>query len=331
MFKKPWKKNLLIIPPHILDKAHALETGECVVACLRSISIADIQEGLYAHLGITWSDEQGPQFPEQIVPPREAGRYSTYNRDGRVITHKDLPKIDKSWSFDTPNYGDSSKGYHEVTFTKPVYQRDFDPPKLLAICIEAVGKDFQSEVYHFKFVVDEVLDQTTPDFEKQLLFNLNLLQENVGNHDVFGSTTSREEYLNTLYVNWEILPPGEREEIFERILGRPSRHSTEIRQQLKDRYEFLLFLKPTNFIKGTSGFRNYFGALFADDLVVFENLEYGNAIYVMYEDWQELSQKSRTELLSSSHDFDRVLHTTKWKARLRDIVVEQKRNRGIID
>ena len=47
-------------------------------------------------------------------------------------------------------------------------------------------------------------------------------------------------------------------------------------------------------IKGTNSFSSYIGALYADDLVVFENMNYGNALYVLYDDWQDVSKRSRT-------------------------------------
>jgi hypothetical protein len=63
------------------------------------------------------------------------------------------------------------------------------------------------------------------------------------------------------------------------------------------------------FIHGRSGFRRYFGAKFADHLVVFENIEHGNTAYVMFERWETLSQKTRLQLLAGPADgFVRVIH-----------------------
>lgn len=77
-------------------------------------------------------------------------------------------------------------------------------------------------------------------------------------------------------------------------------------------------------VETTNEFRRYFGAQFAHDLVAFENIEYGNAIYVMFDDWEELSKKSRTELLSSRiHNFKRIPHTITWKRRLRQLIMEE--------
>lgn len=76
-------------------------------------------------------------------------------------------------------------------------------------------------------------------------------------------------------------------------------------------------LKPLRWVIGSDGFGGYFGALFADDVVAFENASYGNAIYVMGIEWQQNSQMSRVELLNSADaDFTRIPHTKNWMIRL---------------
>lgn len=86
-------------------------------------------------------------------------------------------------------------------------------------------------------------------------------------------------------------------------------------------------LGPRNFVAGTSGFSRYFGAQFADDLVVFENVSYGNAAYVMFDEWERLSQLSRVELLASDEHFVRVPHANSWERRLRELIDDELRKR----
>ena len=62
------------------------------------------------------------------------------------------------------------------------------------------------------------LNQTIPSFQDDLLFNLNLLQENTGNNGVYSEDADINEYLRSLYVSWEILPPGEIDQNIARIL-----------------------------------------------------------------------------------------------------------------
>jgi hypothetical protein len=196
-------------------------------------------------------------------------------------------------------------------------------PKYLELKIELVGVDDKNN-HVFKFTVDEILDKSSPNFHEDLFFNLNLLQENTGNHNVFAANANMNEYLQSLYVSWEILPPGEIEQNITRILTGIKSNNPKLRQKIADRFKFLSSLKPRNFVQGTSRFQRYFGAQFADDLVVFENVEYGNAIYVLFQNWEELSKISRVDLLSSSsYEFIRVRHTKTWKLKLKRVIQDE--------
>ena len=128
-------------------------------------------------------------------------------------------------------------------------------------------------------------------------------------------------YLETLHVEWDILPPGSVDEVLTRLFrGRVP--SAEERDTVKERYEFFTSLNPQKLVYGNSGFQRYFGAMVRPDLVVFENVKYGNAIYIMFGSWGELSKKSRVELLSGrcGNGFERVVHTSSWKERVKSLV-----------
>jgi hypothetical protein len=323
---QPWKKNLIKIPDSIKERVSKLGTSNMVVACSLKIKTEDILNGVYQHLNIRIVDGK-LECPARILPSPDSGRYSKYNLYGHEVVHRDEPMLSKTYSVESPNYGDWDKGSHEVSWSRDVYRRGFLSPKYLEIIIEFLGIDNKNN-HVFKFTVDDVLNINLPNYWDNLLFDLNLLQENVGNHGVFPTDADINDYLKSLYVNWEILPPGEIEENITRILTGVKSTDPKLRQRITDRYKFLLALKPQNIIQGTSRFQRYFGAKFADDLVVFENVEYGNAIYVMFENWEELSQRSRTELLSSdTQNFIRVRHTKTWKLVLRAIVNKELRKR----
>lgn len=324
-FNIQWKQNLRKIPDGILSKLKGLKPDNLVVACVKKISAADISGGKYSHLNISLEADK-PLFPSMVVPHVEVGKYSRTNVEGKEIVRKDLPMISKDFTWEVPDYGDWSLGSHDITISRDVYIRDFIAPKELALTIELIGEEIRAtgNLFVFKFSIDEDLNRTVTGFEESLLFNLNLLQENVGNIDVFASDAKLSDYLTTVYVDWEILPPGEGA-INKIVSGLPPR-SPEIREKLIARYKLLSKLNPISYISGTSGFRRYFGAQFTEKLVVFENLEYGNAIYVMFEDWESLSKLSRLELLSSHRQgFERIIHRSGWEEILIKIIKEKKR------
>ena len=136
----------------------------------------------------------------------------------------------------------------------------------------------------------------------------------------------RDRICKHISVYWEILPPGERTETLARILSKFRAPSEAVKKKLLERYAFLEKLKPVAYISGTSGFQRYFGAKFGDNLVVFENIEYGNAVYIMFEKWEELSKLSRIELLRSrrSAGFQRVVHPAGWQDIVASVVNDNR-------
>jgi len=317
------KKNLRKIPSDIYSKLKTFPSQDVIAGCIQAFSAEDLKSGVLNHLSIKLT-EDGLSAPSQIMPPANCGKYSDRNINGNEIIRKDLPKETHIRSIEVPNWGDRWKGTHDVEWSYEKYQREHISPTLSQILIECPNIEPNQEKYVIKFEVDDVLNRDDPDFENKLLTLLNLLQENIGTCGVEASGTSFNDYLKTLRVSWEILPPGTREEVFER-LGKGRKLSKECCELISERYDFLMSLKPSKLIYGTSGLQRYFGAHLADDLIVFENIEYGNAIYIMFDDWKELSQRTRLELMSGRHgkNFERIVHVRGWKKQAREIIADR--------
>ena len=318
------KRNLRKIPSEILAKLRTLDTKEIFAGCVVKFKTESLKAGTLKHLGVEISST-GLQLPESALPPATQGKYSASNVEGVEIIRKDLPIETHYHSAETPNWGDSSYGTHTVDLPHRQYPRDFQPPREIEISMSC--KDCRPGLpgYIIAFKVNEVLDKTAKLFRDRLFENLNLLQENVGACGIEPADMAITDYAKSLNVSWEILPPGTREEAIERIFhGRTA--SPQEREVTGERYDFFMSLKPRRLVFGTSGFRRYFGALLEDDLVVFENIQYGNAIYVLFDNWEELSKRTRIELLSGKYgtDFNRVIHRHGWKGEVR-VIVQAKR------
>ncbi|MDA9930408.1 hypothetical protein N9E91_04115 [Alphaproteobacteria bacterium] len=175
-----------------------------------------------------------------------------------------------------------------------------------------------------------MLDVKSSSFEEDLLININLLQENTGVHGVFPENTSDSDYLQSIEVHWEILPVGvdDDENNLIKIIGRRKVAIDE--QEIRNRYDTIKALEPRNFIKGRSGFQRYFGAQFEDNLVAFENITYGNALYVMFEDWEALSKRSRVDLIkSNAGGYVRIIHRTGWKRSLANVINQYREENAL--
>jgi hypothetical protein len=319
--KPNWQKNFRKTPDSIVKKAARIAAPQIVVAAVKKIAASELRAGVYRHLKMTHAGE-APQFPERLMPHPMNGKFSMWNAQGREVIRRDLPMITKAFSVEAPNFGDWSKGSHDVYWDRDVYQRDFVPPSEAELSIALLRTEpSEDSTLVFRFRVEQVLDKRSEDFSEELFSKVNLLQENVGAVDVFASEAETAEYLKTISVQWEILPPGERTETLNRVLSKFRNPSEELKQKLLARYALLEKLKPVAYISGTSGFQRYFGAYFKDDLVVFENLEYGNAIYVMFENWEGLSKLSRTDLLRNRYrGFERIVHRAGWEQVLVDLL-----------
>lgn len=314
------KKNIKKIPENLIRKIQTFTSDNLRVECVLRVSKDAIRNGEFATKGISLTDNN-LRIEEGILPNSRFGRFSRKNINGYVIIYRDRPKVSKSWDIEVPNFGDWAKGSHIITFTREVYQRKYVSPRFNTIKIEVLNEEIGRDAYIIKFSVEEVLNRLDPNFLEDLFFNLNLLQEFIGSIDVYEATTSKDDYLRTLFVDWEIFPIEETDRTIELIIGRsPSLTRREI-NEIRERIELFKSLGAVRFISGTSGFARYYGAKFKEDLVVFENDKYGNASYIMFTDWEELSKRSRYDLLTSKDsDFIRVIHNRNWENKLTAII-----------
>ncbi|MEH2551635.1 hypothetical protein V1283_008280 [Bradyrhizobium sp. AZCC 2262] len=319
------KKNIRKVPQDTLNRIHSFELDDIVVACVKRLKHDELPR--YASLGVKLVDGS-LTLPKPFVPKPSAGSYSKANIEGKDILLKHLPKVTRTDTWETPNWGDWSKGSHTHSTTRLVYQRDFLPPKEVELSIELL-ETLPNDEYVLKFAVDQVLSKRSSSFDADLLYNLNILQENVGAADVFPSAATLAEYMATVRVDWEILPPGTIDEVVKRILLGKRRITEDQKKTMEERLKVMARYKPAAYIAGTSGFLRYFGAKFEDDFVAFENLAYGNALYVMFEGWETLSRRSRVDLLRGPRDgFERIEHRDGWAQQLSALLKRHRKNKS---
>lgn len=314
------KKNIRKIPDAIHHKLRKIDQDEIVACFSLKVDKDMILAGELRHLGITF-EASGLVYPKEHLPEATRGRFSRWNIMGREIKRRDLPKEIFYTSIDVPNWGDYSKGTHTVNLPRERYPVDYSPPRHITLLMELLNEDTVNGIYLFRVIASEVLSKNATDFHEWLFFVLNLLQENLGGFDVMPSGLTKEDYLKTHVIGWEILPPGNRKLFVNRLFAGLT-ETIQARLVVEERYDFLESLGAKEMVFGTSGLQRYFGAKLDDNLVVFENLEYGNAMYIMYEDWESLSQKSRVDLLTGrfGENFDRVIHSGEWQDKVRNLI-----------
>lgn len=327
----PWKRNVRNVPTPVQEALVDMIDDLFVVAATKKVSRSDIAEGLYAHLGLRI--EAGEIISEgPTQPPADAGKWSERNACGWDRKRADWPMVTKTYVFETPNFGDAATyGTHMHLWEREVYQHQVFEPQGMTV-EAAVLEDQGGDYVAVKFTLSPVLNRRQAEADLMLLWALNLLQENAGVTGVFKTDATHQQYISTITLDWQVFPPGTVEEVLQRLASHPANpnNAADFDEHVKDRVNLFNRFNPTAFIRGQGGFGSYFGAQFADDLVVFENLKYGNAVYVLYDDWNEASKRSRLELLRDQDaKFDRVVHTSDWKDRLSALLKEKLNERGL--
>ncbi|MGI4879193.1 MAG: hypothetical protein ACRYG4_17095 [Janthinobacterium lividum] len=326
----PWKSNYLSIPVSVSNALQSIAGNVVAVAAIKKVSMSDIENGQYLHLGL--HIKNGEVFTSgAVMPPVDAGKWSERNAFSWDRKRQDWPMVQKTWTFESPNFGNGARnGWTMRSWTKDVYQNQVFEPQ--GMTIEAtVLENRGGDHLVVKFTLNPLLSRSMAEFELMLLWSINVLQENTGVTGLFASDASVEDYKATIALDWQIFPPGTADEIVARLAGSTrSTNAPDFQKHVRDRVRFFETFNPVKYIQGQGGLGSYFGALFADDLVVFENLRYGNAVYLLYQDWDEVSQRSRLDLLRDQDaHFDRIVHTEGWEARLTALLHDKLHERGL--
>lgn len=316
------KKNIHFrrIPDYIEQELRRTNSQHVKVAAIVNASRADISRNVFRKFGITLNDGT-VQMPDLIAPNRLEGLYARRNRNGLIWVLKNLPKVKKTYSWETPNFGDPDKGYHTTYMDRDVYQRRFEPPRDWDINLSVVSEI--TDRICFKATINTVLDKQDPDFRDDLFFAVNLLQEQFRDCHVFDANLSDEELARITSVGWEIFPPGTLDNVIHTVTDRMHTPTESRKHTIQQRTQALDRLHPSEYIVGQGMNSRYFGAKFGDNIVAFENADYGNALYILFDNWQEISQMSRIDILKRhERDYIRIIHKDGWEEKLREAITD---------
>lgn len=318
------KKNYRLIPDFIRTKLNNLQESEVVIATIKKMTKEQIEQHPVISKIVTFNPEI--QILEYYEPEKTAGSYSKKNINGYRIKYPERPKVRKTYyAGERPIFGDYSRGTFSLYITRLIIPYDEIAPRNIFIHATLLEENIENNIpfYTLKFQTTPVLLKTN---EPEILFNINILQENIGSINVFPSDTTIEQFLNSLILNWEIFPPGTLDDNLRTAIRGLRNLTPERTSEIRDSLEFLQSLDPQDIIVGTSGMSRYIGAKFSENLVVFENSNYGNAVYILFENWRELSQLSRLQIqVRPSDQYYRVAHIRNWQDKVR-AVVNAKRN-----
>jgi len=319
-----WRKSFRSLPPQITSQLNRPNAENIKVLAGKLIDPQDVADGVYAHLNLT-AEKLVVGESWEIIPVPRMGTRSKRNVEGWTHIRKDLPKHTKYFYHDIAIYGDAARnGWATAAIPREVYERDEYPPYLFHIEIN-VQEQSQDGKFGLVFSVDEIFLAGSAGFIDDLLFAVNFLQENTGVSGVVAA--ENPDFVFSSELNWELFPPGDIDEVTTALSSGNRAVAVDV---VRERLELFEQFEPTEYLRGLGGNDYYIGAKYADDLVVFENLKYGNALYALYQDWEELSQQPRSDLLRlQSSQLDRIIHTEGWEMRFAKLMQTELNKRGI--
>jgi hypothetical protein len=298
-----------------------------VVGGTKTIRADELAAGSYEHLKIRSTDDIR-DLPVSLIPSPNVGRTSHRNATVLEEVVKTQGKQPKRIEGRAPDW--KGGGLHTIHYWREVWPRRLVLPSMSRLAFrraDAVGPDGSVVV---RFQIQEVLTKAQPDFRDEVLRCINLLQENVGIVDLLPLDAAEAGVLRRAAedIGWELLPnaePAETRDVVVRKLGTSGEPLPDLSRKALERLELIQRLQPLHLFQGSGGFAGYFTAVLAHDLVVFENLEVENALYVIRGDWPALSRLTRTELRAqSAGNIERIIHTPGWEERLTRVVKQAR-------
>ncbi|YCH06357.1 hypothetical protein ACTAQJ_14670 [Arthrobacter sp. alpha11c] len=290
------------------------------VGVAKDYSVADLESGALQSLGVHVLNGE-VVVRDRVIPSGEPGSWSDWNVNGQEKPRRDLPKVSRpsiGWVYP---YGNKNAGKVTAFRTVKAYPRETLHGHGLAILISAGAKN--NDTVRIGFRVDRAFPANTERADPDLVLALSMLREHVGNTGVISADTDPQTWTKQQSLTWELLPQGQdSEDVLNRIVGNLKlANFPDVEAEAKKRNDVIWKLKPREVATGHGEFSRYVAYIFRDDLVVLENLTYGNALYVMFENWRDLSQRSRLDLLSDSQaEYMRIVHQGSWKSELQKVI-----------
>jgi hypothetical protein len=200
------------------------------------------------------------------------------------------------------------------------YPRTFVPPPALelTLAVDATG----ARVVRTPKIVNWRQN------EANLMHGVNLLLEIFGECGFYDDEMKQLIAVPVKRLNWRVLPPGRRpwEVLRHNTQAILDQLSSGNRPVAEHRLKTINAYEPDFAAVGEAGFRGYLILGFAaQNIYVLESLFYGNATYVFGERWEELSRKTKAEILNENLQRARFIHESGWEKKIYELLGPLKR------
>lgn len=256
------------------------------------------------------------QSGESILPSAIFGPVSLYNSEGKYKIQKDKP-METAYQTREWRWREWRGRYDTVERSKLIdvpykrYPRIFIEPPSIEITAYLINDEEQ-------IIISPVFELKEVNKEK-IIHVINLFLEIFGECQFFTENLEEIIKLPIRRLNWRILPSGQmpwdklKEEIKLVVNDAPKGNQIVIKYRLEKINKY----KPDFAAIGEGGFKGYIILGFRQkNIYTLESLYYGNATYVFGEKWEDLSKKTKAEILNQKLQTDRIIHREGWDDKI---------------
>lgn len=267
----------------------------------------------------------GFSFPlnegDSMLPSPSFGKVSQVNAEGSFIIHKDQPMetayrvAEWHWKEWSGRY-DTTDNFKLVDVPYKRYPRTFVSP--FAVEITALKNTKGELMLVSPFIVYS-------DENKALLTHtINLFLEIFGECQILTDDLKELVKSQIRKLNWRILPVGKMpwEQLSKQLKPLVDLAKEGNRPFILHRLEKVYGYTPDFTAVGTAGFKGYVIFGFPNkNIYLCESIYYGNATYVFAEKWEDLSKRTKAEILSANLQKDRIIHrVNQWDKRIEKLL-----------
>ena len=236
----------------------------------------------------------------ETIVPSGVGPISKFNKEGKeeIIIPKTKEEVIHNVPYNiTDWHGNSHSGICSKKYKR--LKRKFIFPFYEKISIKNMIQE--------KYIISTRLI-SKKDSKNIIKHLINLMLELFGKIEIIDENNN--PIIATKRVPWKILPPGDMpwEVYYKMIHNKVENYNKKEIISVKDRYEFIKNLNPTNIICGEDGFLGYFIAEIKENFYICDSIFLGNAIYILENNWRDISKLTKKEIIDNKLAAKRIIH-----------------------
>ncbi len=248
--------------------------------------------------------------------PIGRGNATRFNADGKFVVNRKLPKVEKVFERAYHIIDWHGDDHYGTCFQRRMcYQKDYIFPPNVGF------------FYEENCLFSEKMNNTANNY-KNIKSAINVALEMFGECEIWSKDKSPIiPNIPEITVPWEILRKGTKDSAaWDKYLNNTLKGKTKSQQTIiRNRHEFIHDLNPSYRVLGSQNFYGYVVYAFEDEnLFVFECNSINNATYFFKGDWKEVSQLSKTQILTGNLQYARVFHTENWREKVEKLILSKK-------